>query len=239
MKLPLALNLVATGLLSGVSAHTIFLQLNVDGTTYDIGHGVRVPTYDGPQTNVNADVMACNGPPNPTTPSPHIIPVKAGSDVKAIWRHTLDSGPGDVMDPSHKGPVLAYLKKVDDATSDPGTGAGWFNIQKKGLEGSVWATDEVIKSGGEQVIHIPACIEDGQYLLRAEMIALHGAGSPGGAQFYMECAQIEVTGGSGSAKPELVSIPGVYPANHPGIVVNIYSGLSNGYQTPGSATLEC
>ena len=29
------------------------------------------------------------------------------------------------MDPGHKGPVLAYLKKVDDATTDPGTGDGW------------------------------------------------------------------------------------------------------------------
>lgn len=36
------------------------------------------------------------------------------------------AGPDDVMDSSHKGPVLAYLKKVDDATSDPGTGDGWY-----------------------------------------------------------------------------------------------------------------
>ena len=60
-----------------------------------------------------------------------------------------------------------------------------FNIQRKGLEGTSWATDEVINNEGNQVIHIPECLEDGQYLLRAEMIALHAAGSPGGAQFYV------------------------------------------------------
>ena len=73
----------------------------------------------------------------------------------------------------------------------------------------------------------------------------------------MECAQIEVTGGSGTASPELVSIPGVYPVssrcphalepmtsigtdgaiflqpNDPGIVIDIYNGLGNGYPTPG------
>ncbi len=36
------------------------------------------------------------------------------------------AGPNDVMDPSHKGPVLAYLKKVTDAKSDKGVGPGWY-----------------------------------------------------------------------------------------------------------------
>lgn len=35
------------------------------------------------------------------------------------------AGPGDVMDASHKGPTLAYLKKVTDATKDSGVGNGW------------------------------------------------------------------------------------------------------------------
>jgi len=38
---------------------------------------------------------------------------------------------------------------------------------------------------GEQVITIPKCIAPGQYLLRGELIALHGAGSYPGAQFYV------------------------------------------------------
>jgi len=45
-----------------------------------------------PQTNVMANNMACNGAPNPTTPSDKIIPVKAGTNVSAVWRHTLECG---------------------------------------------------------------------------------------------------------------------------------------------------
>jgi cellulase len=71
------------------------------------------------------------------------------------------------------------------------------------------------------------------------MIALHGAGSRNGAQFYMECAQIEVTGGvPGSKKPETVSIPGVYKATDPGIMVNIYPNPKE-YATPGSTQFFC
>ena len=70
-----------------------------------------------------------------------------------------------------------------------------FNIQREGLEGATWATDNVINNQGNQVIHIPECIEDGQYLLRAEMIALHGAASAGGAQFYVGLSLQRSSGG--------------------------------------------
>lgn len=107
------------------SAHTIFVQLESGGTTYPVSHGVRTPSYDGPIQDVTSNSLACNGPPNPTMPTDKIIDVTAGSTVTAVWRHTLDSGPGDVMDASHKGPTLAYLKKVSSATSDSGVGNGW------------------------------------------------------------------------------------------------------------------
>lgn len=48
------------------------------------------------------------------------------------------------------------------------------------------------------------------------MLALHGAGSPGGAQFYMECAQINVVGGTGTKTPSsTVSFPGAYKVRTP------------------------
>lgn len=108
-----------------ISAHTIFVQLESGGTTYDVSYAIRDPSYDGPITDVTTDDLACNGGPNPTTPSDKIIDVTAGSTVTAIWRHTLTSGADDVMDASHLGPTLAYLKKVDDATTDTGIGGGW------------------------------------------------------------------------------------------------------------------
>jgi hypothetical protein len=32
-----------------------------------------------------------------------------------------------------KGPTIAYMKKVTDATTDVGYGGGWFKIQQAGL----------------------------------------------------------------------------------------------------------
>ncbi|KAK4447929.1 family 61 glycosyl hydrolase [Podospora aff. communis PSN243] len=240
MKLHLAQAIIAAGSVPLASTHTIFAQLTVEGKTYAVSHGIRTPSYDGPQTNVMGNNMACNGPPNPTMPSDKIISVTAGTNVSAIWRHTLQSGPNDVMDPGHKGPVMAYLKKVANAKTDSGVGDGWFKIQEGGYSNGKWATNTVIDNKGIQVIHIPECIADGQYLLRAEMVALHGARSNGGAQLYMECAQIEISGGTGSIKPKTYSIPGIYKSNDPGLLIDIYSMKpTSKYVIPGPPLFAC
>nr|QDV60868.1 LPMO9D [Malbranchea cinnamomea] len=229
--------LLNAALLAGaVSAHTIMTSLVVDGTEYPPGHAVRIPSYNGPITDVTSNSVACNGPPNPTTPSSEIIMVRAGSTIQGKWRHTET----DVIDPSHKGPVMAYLKKVDDAINDPGTGDGWFKIWEDGLhDDGTWAVDDLIAANGYQDIPIPPCLADGQYLLRAEIIALHGASQPGGAQLYMECAQIGVVGGSGTANPSTVAFPGAYKADDPGITVNIYWPPLEEYIIPGPDPFTC
>ncbi|KAI1427733.1 glycosyl hydrolase family 61-domain-containing protein [Xylaria sp. FL1777] len=221
---------------SVASAHTIFLQLDSNPISY----GIRTPSYDGPITNVASNDVACNGGPNPTTPSDKIINVKAGSTVNAIWRHTLTSGSNDVMDPSHLGPTIAYLKKVTDATKDVGYGGGWFKIQEDGYTNGVWGTSKVINNAGIHAIKIPDCLADGQYLLRAEMIALHGAGSPQGAQLYMECAQINISGGSAKVSPATYSLPGIYKATDPGLLINIYQmTAASTYTIPGPSLFTC
>ena len=91
---------------------------------------------------------------------------------------------------------------------------------------------------------MPSCVTAGQYLMRAELLALHGAFDQGGAQFYTECAQIQVTG-SGTSNPATVQFPGAYTATDPGILVGIYDG--NGqpfmggqpYTVPGPELLSC
>ncbi|KAI0505584.1 glycoside hydrolase family 61 protein [Xylaria bambusicola] len=235
-------SLLTLSLANTASAHTIFCQLKTSQQTYAVSYGIRTPSYDGPQTDVNSANLACNGPPNPTTPSNKVIDVAAGNTVSAIWRHTLQSGSNDVMDPGHKGPVMAYLKKVSNATQDSGVGSGWFKIQESGFTNGIWGTDIVINSGGNQQIRIPDCIEPGQYLLRAEMIALHGARSVNGAQLYMECAQINIKGSKGTKKPATSSIPGIYKSNDPGLLIDIYNNPptnSNPYRIPGPALFTC
>ncbi|KAB5539425.1 family 61 glycosyl hydrolase [Coniochaeta sp. 2T2.1] len=238
MKLTTVLAAVAS--VSTTSAHTIFVQLTANGKTNPVSYGIRTPSYDGPQTDVNSNNLACNGPPNPTTPSKDTIQVTAGSDVTAVWRHTLTSGPNDVMDAGHKGPVMAYLKKVTDAKSDSGVGGGWFKIQEEGLSNGKWGTDTVINNKGNHVIRIPECIANGQYLLRAEMIALHGARSVNGAQLYMECAQLNITGGTGTGSPKTYSIPGIYKSNDPGLLLDIYNVKQPfSYVIPGPPKFTC
>jgi cellulase len=54
----------------------------------------------------------------------------------------------------------------------------------------------------------------------------------------MECAQINISGGSGSATPSTVSLPGAYAQNDPGILINIYSTLTT-YEIPGPTPFVC
>jgi hypothetical protein len=47
-----------------------------------------------------------------------------------------------------------------------------FKIQEDGYSNGAWGTSKVIQNGGKHQIPIPSCLPDGEYLLRAEMIAL-------------------------------------------------------------------
>jgi len=228
------------------SAHTIFQELYVNGA--DQGHlnGIRVPDYDGPITDVTSNDVICNGGINPyhQPVSQSIIPVPAGATVTAEWHHTLNGAdPGDSSDPidgSHKGPVIAYLAKVDNATQTNVTGLKWFKIYEDGYDASskTWGVDRLIANKGKVSFKIPSCIEAGQYLLRHELIALHSAGSYPGAQLYMECAQLQITGGGSTAPSPTVSFPGAYAGSDPGITINIYQTLS-GYTIPGPKVFTC
>ncbi|KAI0769044.1 glycosyl hydrolase family 61-domain-containing protein [Trametes elegans] len=231
-------------LASPAFAHTIFQELYVNGV--DQGHltGIRVPDYDGPIMDVTSNDLICNGGINPYHQpiSKTIINVPAGSPVTAEWHHTLagadPSDPADPVDPSHKGPIIAYLAKVNNATDLDVTGLQWFKIWEDGMDSNdVWGVDRMIANKGKVTFSIPSCIEAGQYLMRVELIALHGAENYPGAQFYMECAQLQITGG-GSTRPATVSFPGAYKGTDPGIKINIYQKLSS-YTVPGPSVFSC
>lgn len=97
----------------------------------------------------------------------------------------------------------------------------------------------MIANDGWHYFDMPSCVAPGHYLMRVELLALHSASSPGGAQFYMECAQIEVTGSGTNTGSNLVSFPGAYPANHPGIVLSIYNMAGKQYEIPGPRPITC
>ena len=81
---------------------------------------------------------------------------------------------------------------------------------------------------------VPKSVPNGNYLVRVESIALHLAQSPGGAQLYISCAQINLTGGGDGTPGPLVSIPGAYKANDPGLIWP-NSPPRTSYTAPGPA----
>jgi cellulase len=135
----------------------------------------------------------------------------------------------------------------------------------------------MIANKGWHYFNMPTCVAPGDYLLRVELIALHGAqnqgrspflflffstnssSSPqrtsvasrmltrrtGGAQFYMECAQVRVTSSGTNTGSNFVSFPGAYKANDPGVQVSIYDNAGQPYMggktysIPGPAPITC
>ena len=146
---------------------------------------------------------------------------------------------------SATGPISVYLSKVDNAATASTSGLKWFKIAERGVNNGIWAVDEMISASGWHYFDMPSCVAPGQYLMRVELLALHSAYSAGGAQFYMECAQIEVSGSGTNTGSELVSFPGAYPSNDPGIVLNIYDNSGNptnggrAYNVPGPDPITC
>jgi cellulase len=131
------------------------------------------------------------------------------------------------------------MSKVADASTADGS-SGWFKIFEDGWtkkaggysgDDDQWGVKDLNACCGKMDVKIPSDIAPGDYLLRAEVIALHTAGQSGGAQLYMSCYQLTVSG-SGTATPATVKFPGAYKASDPGIMVNIHSALST-YVVPG------
>lgn len=90
---------------------------------------------------------------------------------------------------NHFGPVIIYMAKVDDATKASPSGLSWFKVDEFGYDAATkkWGTDLLNDNCGKREFKIPGKIPAGDYLVRAEAIALHTAGSVGGAQFYVGC----------------------------------------------------
>ncbi|KAK0718435.1 glycosyl hydrolase family 61-domain-containing protein [Lasiosphaeria miniovina] len=237
MKSFAAVALTALCTVQNVAAHATFQALWVDGADFG-GQCARQPASNSPVTNVASNDLRCNaGSSRPAAK----CAVKAGSTVTVEMHQQPNdrSCASEAIGGAHYGPVMVYMSKVADATTADGSG-GWFKIfqdtwgkNATGASGDddFWGVKDLNKCCGKMSLAIPADLAPGDYLLRAEVIALHTAGSAGGAQLYMTCYQISVTG-SGSATPPTVVFPGAYKAADPGILVNIHAALAT-YVAPG------
>ncbi|ORY67566.1 glycoside hydrolase [Pseudomassariella vexata] len=187
---------------------------------------------NGPVTDVNSPDIRCYqlaaGNEGATTQ-----PFKAGSTITWVAAPNI----------YHVGALSAYMAKTPVGTKAEdwdGAGAVWFKIfqDMPTVSGGQYNWPS---NGKEQVsFTIPPCIEDGEYMFRVEHVALHSAAAEGGAQFYLSCAQLSITGGSGSKKPtDLVSFPGAYKATDPGLMINIYNNGGKPYTPAGPPVFTC
>lgn len=217
--------IVAASVMQTASAHYIWNTVN-GGSAYQY---FRTNTnYNSPVTDTSSNDIRCNVGAS-TGGSTGTLTVAAGGKV------TL----GLDIAVYHQGPHMFYLGKVPSgqtASSWDGSGANWYKFYEiapdfsKGGNGAVdW------KMSNKYDITIPSGTAAGTYLLRAEQIGLHNPGSP--PQFYVGCAQIQVTGG-GSCSPSTFSIPGHIKSSDASLQVNIYSGFSS-YSMPGPAVASC
>ncbi|GJJ15136.1 hypothetical protein Clacol_009411 [Clathrus columnatus] len=142
----------------------------------------------------------------------------------------------------HPGYLDVYMSAASPAANseEAGTGQTWFKVWQ---DAPVFTDGQLVfpsQTMDQFTFTIPKSLPSGEYLIRGEQIALHVAETFGGAQFYIGCAQVTVTGG-GSGKPgPLVSIPGVYTGYEPGILINMLaynvSSLQDIYDLPANFT---
>ncbi|PSN64881.1 putative cellulose binding protein [Corynespora cassiicola Philippines] len=229
-----------SALTANVAGHATFQQFWVNGE--DQGTTcARLPTTNSPIASVTSEEIRCNANNGPAESK---CPVAAGDTVTVeMHQHNTRDCSQEAIGGAHYGPVLVYMSKVEDAAAADGSDP-WFKVfqdtwakASDASQGSddYWGTKDLNNNCGKMDVKIPADLAPGDYLLRAEAIALHAAGSPGGAQPYVTCYQISVTG-SGTRTPEGVAFPGAYDPADPGLQINIYQAMSE-YVAPGPAVI--
>ncbi|KAI0796822.1 glycoside hydrolase [Abortiporus biennis] len=210
-------------------AHFTMQYIWINGIDQGQNVDIRIPPNNNPVTDVTSTDLTCNVN-GLSGAGVSTATIAAGTNITFEW-HQHDQRTGeDAISAGHKGPVQVYIAKApSDAASFDGQGAVWTKIYSSGLlnaQTQQWATDVVNANGGKHSVIIPASLPAGQYLLRAEIIALHVAESYPGAQFYIGCTQVNISGG-GSANPPKIALPGAYQGSDPGITVNIYNNLQS------------
>jgi len=231
-----------TALARTAVGHATFQQLWVDGKDQQ-STCARLPTSNSPVTDVSSNAIRCMcfidradhalltdlaGNANRGAAASKCSVAAGGVVTIEMHQQNGERGCGsEAIGGAHYGPVMVYMSKVADASTADGSSSFFKIFQdtwgKKSSTSSgsddYWGTKDLNTNCGKMDVKIPSGLAAGDYLLRAEAIALHAAGSPGGAQFYITCYQITVTGG-GSVSPAGVSFPGAYQASNPGIQVS-------------------
>ena len=175
--------------------------------------------------NFGTSDVACH---KSATPGQTYIEAKAGDMLKIFW---------DTWPDTHKGPVLNYMAPCNgDCTSASAGSLAFVKLSQgaliSGNNPGNWVTDTLIRDNFSSDFKIPTTLAAGNYVLRHEIIALHAAGSPNGAQAYPQCLNVKITSGGSNTLSGGTRGSALYKATDPGIVFSLYDSFSS-YPIPG------
>ncbi|KAL2842802.1 glycosyl hydrolase family 61-domain-containing protein [Aspergillus pseudodeflectus] len=244
MSLPLLRLTALLGTAASVLGHGYVTSIDVDGTTYG---GYLIDTYyyesNPPEIIAWSTTATDTGYVAPTAYDDPDIICHRGAEPGALSAEIAPGGSvtlyWSTWPTDHHGPVISYLAECGgDCASVDKTTLEFFKIDEGGLIDNsavpgTWASDELIAANFSRTITIPSDIKSGNYVLRHEIIALHGAGTLDAAQNYPQCVNLKVTG-SGTATPAGTLGTELYKDTDAGILVNIWNALSS-YEIPGPA----
>lgn len=212
--MPIALILSAS--IQSVYSHWTYDRLIVNGEV--IGepwqHVRHHNNSNNPLQNVTSSDIVCNinGQSGITTGT---YTVDAGSTLGFTIADTF----------GHPGPQQVYLSKAPGKAKDYDGSGDWVKIYTLtySLNGTGGAGDGILKWATHRAqtfeFKLPEDTPDGEYLLRAEGLALHAAHKANNAQFYVACAQIRVVGGGEGILSPTVKFPGGYKWDSPGVLI--------------------
>lgn len=214
-----------------VHGHYIFSQLLVNGQAvggdYDYirkNTNTYMPSFTADV--INSENLRCNeGALNSPAQT---MEVKAGDELGAkLWYNEFIE---------HPGPGMIYMSKAPGAVSEYMGDGDWFKVWESGPDNGPANVDESWGTWQKDSMSftIPTDLPDGEYLVRFEHVGIH-ENHVGKSQFYMECAQVSVSGGGSGTPGPMVQIPGVYTAEDPAFTYSIWGGSDPGYTMPGPA----
>ncbi|KAF7532277.1 hypothetical protein G7054_g8108 [Neopestalotiopsis clavispora] len=200
---------LAAGSLPTISAHYFFPHLIVNNNFTGYFEYVREDTqgYMPFKDGYDSTDLRCNVGSEGFANQTGVYKVKAGDE--------LGFGTDFNALIQHPGPIQIWELGPQQFSSD----------------GITWGVTDI----GNFTFTLPEETPAGQYLLRIEHIGVHGAGEYGGAEFFFNCAQIEVESDSTAVPSPVVQIPGLYTGYEPGIEFYMYRNYIVNYTMPGPA----
>ncbi|KAK4227008.1 lytic polysaccharide monooxygenase [Podospora fimiseda] len=212
-------------------AHYRFSKLIVNGVqeSKEWGYVRQTKNYQSNSgvTDVNSQDMRC-------------FQMRSGTSTASVQAGTK-LGFAAESSVTHFGPVSFYMAKVPEGANIntwEASGNVWFKVGEISApqSGSLGSDERTWPAYNKKTVEftIPQNIPNGKYLVRVESIALHQAQSAGGAQIYLSCAQVEVSGGGNGTPGPLVAFPGAYNRNDQGLLWSYYP-IRTSYKAPGPA----